>query len=180
MGMGARNGGPKFVFPPHPVLRGDVLTGSPALTVIPAGAPSLCCPGGVFLFILKYSCSCSFLAASDERHASPVRVLICSHSIVSWARKRALRCNLGSQLGPGEQACINWVGKRGMCWGQLLPALLECVKTHPPPQLVVVHLGENDLGKWTTISLRLHTRRDLARLVQWLPGIRTIWSSLLP
>lgn len=45
---------------------------------------------------------------------------------------------------------------------------------------MVVNLRDNDLGKRTTISLRLHARKDFARLVQWFPGVRKAWSSLLP
>ncbi|XP_053130106.1 uncharacterized proline-rich protein-like [Hemicordylus capensis] len=58
------------------------------------------------------------LPAGAGGAAAPVRVLICGHSLVFWAFKRASSSHWGSQLGLGKQAAVYWLGMRGMLWNQ--------------------------------------------------------------
>lgn len=46
-----------------------------------------------------------------------------------------------------------------MHWDQLLPSISELLVSHPP-QFLVIHLGENDLGQRSTMSLRLQACKD--------------------
>lgn len=62
---------------------------------------------------------------------------------------------LGTQLGLGGFANVSWVARRGMRWGQLLPAVWEFISTPPPSQLRVIHLGKNNLERQSFISVRL-------------------------
>ncbi|XP_053107513.1 uncharacterized protein LOC128325774 isoform X3 [Hemicordylus capensis] len=81
------------------------------------------------------------------------RVLLCGHSLVFWAYKRASASRFGTQLGLGQQSRVSWLGMRGMLWGQLLPTLLDYVDRCSCPDILVVHLGENDLGKRSGLSI---------------------------
>lgn len=88
--------------------------------------------------------------------------------------------SFGSQLALGDVAHIDWLAKRGMCWGQFFPAVLEYIAVNLLPQVIVVHLGENDLGQRTSMSLRLQARKDFNSLVRQFPGITILWSDMLP
>lgn len=90
-----------------------------------------------------------------------------------------MTCTLGTRLGLGVTANVSWFARRGVRWGQLLPAVWDFISTHPP-QLLVLHLGENDLGLQSSISLRLQARSGLHRIQQWIPGTRILWSCMLP
>ncbi|XP_066486081.1 uncharacterized protein [Tiliqua scincoides] len=45
--------------------------------------------------------------------------------------------------------------------------------------VIVVHLGENDLGQRTSMSLRLQARKEFSLLCSWFPGMAILWSNLL-
>lgn len=107
---------------------------------------------------------------STGSRAGAVRVIIFSHSIVFWARKRAASSSFGMQLQLGSLATVHWVARRGMLWDQLLPAFYEFVHAHAQPHIVVIHLGENDLGQRTTLSLRLQAYSDILHINQHLAG----------
>ena len=68
--------------------------------------------------------------------------MIIGHSYIHWAECYAATSPLGSDLGLGAHAHITWKGLCGMQWNQL------CRLTafgHSPPDVLVVHLGSNDL-----------------------------------
>lgn len=56
----------------------------------------------------------------------------------------------------------------------------QFVLSHPPPQVILVHLGENGLGQRTSKALRLQAHRDFITLQGWFPGVVILWSNLLP
>ncbi|CAG2246494.1 unnamed protein product [Mytilus edulis] len=41
---------------------------------------------------------------------------------------------------------FHWYGQRGMKWKNLLPSDEENLRCYPPPQILIIHLGSNDLG----------------------------------
>ncbi|XP_066475283.1 uncharacterized protein [Tiliqua scincoides] len=125
------------------------------------------------------SCQAVPMPSTGSR-AGAVRVLICGHSIVFWARKRAASSSFGTQLQLGSLATVHWVARRGMLWDQLLPAFYEFVHAHAPPHIIVIHLGENDLGQRTTLSLRLQACSDILHISQCFRGMVILWSDLLP
>ncbi|XP_053167402.1 uncharacterized protein LOC128351680 isoform X6 [Hemicordylus capensis] len=119
------------------------------------------------------------LAPGAGGAAVPVRVLLFGHSLVFWAFKRASTSHWGSQLGFGGRASIYWLGMRGMLWGQLLPALRDHLDRFPPPDILVLHLGENDLGRRTGLSIFQQASSDLVTFCGWVPGVRIIWINWL-
>ncbi|XP_053111170.1 uncharacterized protein LOC128327057 isoform X2 [Hemicordylus capensis] len=107
--------------------------------------------------------------------AAPVRVLVCGHSLVFWAFKRTSTTQWGTQLGFGRTASIYWLGMRGMLWGQLLPAIRNHLVSFPAPQVLILHLGENDLGQRTGLSIVRQASTDFKVLREWIPGLRILW-----
>ncbi|XP_053142178.1 uncharacterized protein LOC128340709 [Hemicordylus capensis] len=108
-----------------------------------------------------------------------VRVLMCDHLLVFWAFKRASTSHWGSQLGMGRTASVYWLGMRGMLWNQLLPAIREHLARFPRPDVLVLHLGENDLGRRTGLAIIQQASSDLAILQGWMPGVRILWVNWL-
>ena len=73
-----------------------------------------------------------------------LRVVVFGHSYVHWAMKHAVRTGWGRNVSLGAFAMLKWKGKWGMLWPDLLGlALLDF--EHAPLNLMVVHLGGNDL-----------------------------------
>lgn len=52
--------------------------------------------------------------------------------------------------------------------------------SHPPPQVLLLHLGENDLCQRTCLFLRQQVNRDIKVIWHWIPEVVILWSSLLP
>lgn len=67
-----------------------------------------------------------------------------------------------------------------MCWGQLLPPIYQFLQEYPPLDIVLVHLGENDLTRRKSISLRVQIKQDLSLVMLWCPNVKIIWSTFLP
>lgn len=71
-----------------------------------------------------------------------MRILIEGHSIIFWACERAATSPFGSQLGFGVWAQVDWVAKRGMLCGQILPLFLEYLQARSPPLVLVFTRGK--------------------------------------
>lgn len=78
--------------------------------------------------------------------------------------------------------CIKWHARRGLLCRQLDPLILQLLRSHTPPDFLVIHLGSNDL---TTEGL---TSKTLIQGIQCticcynalLPKTKLIWSSISP
>ncbi|KAG5831614.1 hypothetical protein ANANG_G00305570 [Anguilla anguilla] len=97
-------------------------------------------------------------------------VWVCGHSLVFWAEKRAKSPEYGMQLGmdPGRVR-VWWKGMQGMTWDQLLPLLLQLKGSWPNPDVIILHLGGNDLGRRRAMEghralVNRRVRGDLAEL----------------
>ncbi|XP_053160914.1 uncharacterized protein LOC128349058 [Hemicordylus capensis] len=111
--------------------------------------------------------------------AAPIRVLVCGHSLVFWAFRRASTSQWGTQLGFSRRASIYWLGMRGMQWGQLLPTVRSHLDSFPAPQVVILHLRENDLGQRTGLSIIRQAASDSEVLRNWIPGVCILWVNWL-
>ncbi|XP_061495666.1 uncharacterized protein LOC133390651 [Rhineura floridana] len=108
------------------------------------------------------------------------RILICGHSMIFWAARRAARSSMGSQLGLSHWATVQWLGRRGMHWEGLLPTLFQQDVVRTTPHVVVIHLGGNDLGLLQGKALRVQACKDMQVIRQRWPSVRLLWSDLLP
>ncbi|KAH1184419.1 hypothetical protein KIL84_015035 [Mauremys mutica] len=66
-----------------------------------------------------------------------------------------------------------------MLWDQLILMLYAVHACQQPPDIIVVHLGENDLGMLKEVELILSARRDFRLILELFPGINIIWSDML-
>lgn len=107
------------------------------------------------------------------------RVLILGDSNIVWAQKRATDSGIGLHLGLESIAKIDWIGKCDMEWNQLLPALFHWLKGRPPPQVLLIHVGEIDLGRVPRTFLSVKAKEDIGLISARVPGIRVAWSEIL-
>ncbi|XP_054837616.1 uncharacterized protein LOC129331223 [Eublepharis macularius] len=107
-----------------------------------------------------------------------IRILICGHSMVFWAAHQAKRTRIGSQLGLSRWATVEWRGRRGLRWAGLLPLLFEG-RNPPPPHILVVHLGGNDLGMMKGVALSCQAQDDFREIMRRWPGVLIFWSAML-
>ncbi|XP_061485695.1 uncharacterized protein LOC133386091 [Rhineura floridana] len=101
-------------------------------------------------------------------------------SIGALQARRAANSSTGSQLGLSRWAAIQWLSRRGMRWEGLLPALFQQQATRITPHVLVIHLGGNDLGLIQGKALLIQACSDMQLIRQRWPGVRLIWSDILP
>lgn len=97
---------------------------------------------------------------------------------------------LGQMARPQQWLQVTaWAGRLGK--SQLVSMVRHAVgpphahvvgfqQMEPSPPVLIIHLGCNDLGQRTTLSLRLQAHVGISRLHQLWPGINFLWSDLLP
>ncbi|XP_066534492.1 uncharacterized protein si:dkeyp-121d4.3 isoform X2 [Hoplias malabaricus] len=108
-------------------------------------------------------------------------VWICGHSLVFWAEKRATSPEFGMQLGMDPNSVrIWWKGVQGMTWQQLLPQLLQLKDNWPKPDVILIHLGGNDIGMTTTEAFLASVKKDLISMKSIFPECLLVWSDILP
>ncbi|XP_020644458.3 uncharacterized protein LOC110076555 [Pogona vitticeps] len=112
------------------------------------------------------------LGSGRRRH-----IVIIGHSYIHWAERYAATSSWGSDLGLGAHAHITWKGLCDMQWNQLcrLAAFGQF-----PPDVLVVHLGGDDLPKLTGKALILDIIRNLKWLNAKYPTMRIVWSTIIP
>ncbi|KAL8202986.1 UNVERIFIED_CONTAM: hypothetical protein K2H54_034715 [Gekko kuhli] len=108
-----------------------------------------------------------------------LKVLICGHSYIFWAAHRARRTSVGTQLGLSQWAQVEWLGRRGLQWAGLLRLLFQ-EWDGPPPDVLMVHLGGNDLGLIKGKALVLQAGEDLRYIRSCWPGTVVVWSAIVP
>ena len=64
----------------------------------------------------------------------------------NWALRNTSSRIGGPNLGlNSKRMSIRWFGKRGMLWGELGGAVAQARDRFPPPSLLLIQLGSNDL-----------------------------------
>ncbi|KAJ1090382.1 hypothetical protein NDU88_003515 [Pleurodeles waltl] len=108
-------------------------------------------------------------------------VWIVGHSFVRWAEKQVASRHFGTQLGlDGARIRINWVGKSGKRWGELLSVLSRRMEREIFPDLLVIHLVENDLVSLSGIGLLKTMKIDLVRIKERWAGRHIVWTGMVP
>ncbi|XP_063810639.1 uncharacterized protein LOC135037597 isoform X1 [Pseudophryne corroboree] len=110
------------------------------------------------------------------------QVWIMGHSFIHWAEERAAARPYGRDLGlPQVNWAVRWFGVRGMRWSQLRKAVLRAEATAgQAPEVVVLHLGGNDLGKVKSLDIIRWMREDLEWLRERWSQVHILWSSIIP
>ncbi len=105
-------------------------------------------------------------------------IWVIGDSIVKRAETYAK--SMGCQnLGQEHDKTI-WMGKSGMRWGQLLPAVQYHMISRGSPKILIIHLGGNDIDTVKQIVLRKAVQNDLDYLQSCFPTTVIVWCDILP
>lgn len=86
----------------------------------------------------------------------------------------------GRQLGISRQeACIRWLGVPGMLWSRIVPEVHRFAWLHRPPDILVLHVGGNDLGLRSMLDITWDIKFDFLRLPMAFPGMVIVWSDII-
>lgn len=75
---------------------------------------------------------------------------------------------------------VRWLGVRGLRWPGFVELVLGREQEWGRPEWIVVHLGGNDIGRGKGIDLILRIKRDFLRIFEAWPGVRLVWSDIIP
>nr|XP_033811841.1 uncharacterized protein LOC117365474 [Geotrypetes seraphini] len=108
-------------------------------------------------------------------------VWIVGHSFVHWAGECAAIRPGGQHLGLQHLGIrVSWWGQRGMRWHQLLPLLADFRRRPRRPDVLLLHLGGNDVDSQTGKHLIDTILGDLRMVLEWFPGTTLLWSDIIP
>ncbi|XP_068100043.1 nuclear factor 7, brain-like [Hyperolius riggenbachi] len=109
------------------------------------------------------------------------QIWIIGHSLIARAEKRARSSPYGHDLGFGKHNCtVHWMAKVGMMWDDLASEMERKVAVMGAPDILVVHLGGNDLEEVTALNLKFAMRRIFTHFSQRYTGTIVFWSSIVP
>ncbi|XP_029460815.1 uncharacterized protein LOC115093300 [Rhinatrema bivittatum] len=105
---------------------------------------------------------------------------ILGHSYIHRAQRRALKRPYGENLELNKKGWnLAWFSKRGMTWEELLPFLYERIDMWGAPDMLLIHLGGNDVGYKTCRELLTCMKKDISQLwIRW-PKMRIGWSDII-
>ncbi|XP_044138554.1 serine/arginine repetitive matrix protein 1-like isoform X4 [Bufo gargarizans] len=119
--------------------------------------------------------------APGQLGGAPLLVWILGHSFVFWGALRADVRQNGRQLGFDRgTAIVRWIGRRGMVWGSVLQEVHRQARLDRVPDILVLHVGGNDLGVRPCRELIRDIRFDFLRLWSLFPSVVTVWSDIVP
>ncbi|XP_069061642.1 uncharacterized protein [Pleurodeles waltl] len=113
--------------------------------------------------------------------AADKSIWVVGHSSIKWAEKQAAKSEHGVNLGFDHHLFpITWRGKENMRWKELLKCLNSMLSGRRCPDVLVIHLGENDFVAETGLDLMRAMKQDLLEIKrQWI-GCSVIWTELIP
>ncbi|XP_075066989.1 uncharacterized protein LOC142153643 [Mixophyes fleayi] len=104
-------------------------------------------------------------------------IWIIGHSYIFWAAKQTEVQMSFSRIGNSR---VYWLGRRGLVWDSFLPWLKQLIEQWGVPDILVIHLGCNDLGKGKSLELIIKIREDLHYINKTWPSIVLGWSVMIP
>ncbi|XP_029442505.1 uncharacterized protein LOC115082415 [Rhinatrema bivittatum] len=97
---------------------------------------------------------------------------IVGHSYIHPAQRRAMKRPYGEHLDIDRAGWrVSWFSKRGMGWDELLPFLFERIQMWGEPNLIIFHLGGNDIGSKTCRELLTCMKKDLSQVMIRCPRV---------
>ena len=75
---------------------------------------------------------------------------------------------------------VRWNGKGGARLNDLTGLLSELAVSGPPPGLIIVHIGTNDLVPLDAFCIRQSLRIFMEECCARFPGAQLVWSDILP
>lgn len=103
------------------------------------------------------------------------------HSFIFWAQRRASSQIYSEFLDLDPNLfSIFWHGKKGMVWGELLAELGTMAYSYPLPDILIIHLGGNDIGSQNTLNLIFQIKHYLRFIKALYPNSVVIFSEIIP
>lgn len=107
-------------------------------------------------------------------------VWILGHSYVFLGAEQAALKPEGQQLGfPRGQVRIKWIGVPGMLWSRVLREVEHYCRLDRPPDVLLLHVGGNDLGIRASRELSRDIKFDFLRLRSMFPNTVIVWSEMM-
>ena len=75
---------------------------------------------------------------------------------------------------------VFWYGRRGMLWGDLLFELSRLYSLYSAPDILIIHVGGNDIGKTKTFELLSEMKETFRFLRRSSPNSVLIFSEIIP
>ncbi|KAM3936778.1 uncharacterized protein RB166_000586, partial [Leptodactylus fuscus] len=109
------------------------------------------------------------------------RPFVCflGHSYIFWAAQRAQNRLGGKSLGFRDIE-VDWRGIRGLKWCQVLPEVIAVGQFAPPPVILVIHAGGNDLCFLGVAELITLMKADMERMTGYFAEVIIVWSEIVP
>lgn len=102
------------------------------------------------------------------------------HSYVCLGARRGNVRYDGRQLGfDRREAYIRWLGVPGMLWGRLVSEVQRYAARDRPSDVLVLHVGGNDLGLRSMIDITRDIKLDVGCLREEFPDMVIIWSDMV-
>lgn len=67
-----------------------------------------------------------------------------------------------------------------MLLDQVMPALCKALKSRSQPNILFLHLGENNLLAYSMVQLLKHLSLDIAKIKHLMPRTRLDWANMPP
>ncbi|XP_077318300.1 uncharacterized protein LOC143940612 isoform X2 [Lithobates pipiens] len=107
-------------------------------------------------------------------------VWILGHSHVLFGAEQAAVKPEGKQLGfPREQVRVRWIGIPGMLWSRVLREVQHYSRLDRPPDVLLLHVGGDDLGIRTSLDLSRDIKFDFQCLRSMFPNTIFVWSEMV-
>ena len=90
-----------------------------------------------------------------------------------WLERHSQAVTVPDFSLPGK---VHWLGRRGMRWDELVPLLETERRRRIAPQVLVIHVGGNDLGYTKGTSLIRRMIDDLALIMSIYPVTQIVFS----
>ncbi|PIO39553.1 hypothetical protein AB205_0008570 [Aquarana catesbeiana] len=115
-----------------------------------------------------------------SKTGSECLVWILGHSYVFLGAEQAALKPEGQQLGfPRGQVRIKWIGVPGMLWSRVLREVEHYCRLDRPPDVLLLHVGGNDLGIRASRELSRDIKFDFLRLRSMFPNTIIVWSEMM-
>ena len=108
-------------------------------------------------------------------------VWIIGTSVIKDVAKEVSEGPIGTNLGlDDEVAGIRWHGEADMTVKDILPAVTFMLKKSEQAQMIVFQCGDNDICEGRNSDNYEVMHHDLKLIREKIPGVRLIWSQILP
>ena len=108
-------------------------------------------------------------------------IWIIGSSLVANAATHVVKRPTGKNLGFEKMGIqVIWVGMPGMRWNSMVSLVHAMVNAFGIPRALLLHVGANDIGAWSTRDLIYHMTFALFIIQRMVPGCALIYSSMLP